>query len=261
MDAAPTLGDKLQPSHTAIVVVDMQNDFFRIERDDSGGSVNRMYNGEALRAALPPLLEGARRAGVLLVFVRMINDLKYLSPPVAERLDRIGMLGVGCQSGTWGADYWEGTRPEPDPRRRRRGGQTPLQRLPRHRSGPAAALQRHPDRRLHRRGDKRLRGVDRREGLFNDFYGVMVQDCVADGDERATTPASASTSAPSARCVVLARPPQHLEPVAGRRRVRQLAESAPLTSARTRSASCRWCSPSWRVCCATQSTERSATTG
>ena len=43
----------------------------------------------------------------------MINDLEYLSPPVAERLERIGLLGNGLQTGTWGADYWDPVRPDP----------------------------------------------------------------------------------------------------------------------------------------------------
>jgi ureidoacrylate peracid hydrolase len=177
-----SLSDKLQPSHTAIVVVDMQNDFFRVEPDDSGRPVNRMYNGEALRDALPRLLDGARQAGVLLVFVRMINDREYLSPPVAERLDRIGMLGVGCQSGTSGADYWEGSRPDAT---RRRDLEVIKHRYSAfHGTDLALLLRANGIQTVAYTGVATSGCVEStaREGLFNDFYGVMVQDCVADGD-------------------------------------------------------------------------------
>jgi ureidoacrylate peracid hydrolase len=171
-----SLRDKLDPAHTAVVVVDMQNDFFN---PDTG----TMYNGAALAEALPRFLDGARAAGVLMAFVRMINDTAYLSPPVAERLERIGMLGVGCQSGTWGADYWEPIRPNrASPRefeiikhRYSAFHDTDLSLLLRANGVQTVALT--------GVGTSGCVESTAREALFHDFYGVMVSDCVADGDQ------------------------------------------------------------------------------
>src|SRR4051794_28959807 len=92
----------------------MQNDFCHPDGVCAGVSgAAGLYNGEAIERELPKLLDGARRRGVLIAFVRMINDVTYLSPPVAERLERIGLLGVGLQTGTWGADYYGDIRPQP----------------------------------------------------------------------------------------------------------------------------------------------------
>src|SRR5205807_3588322 len=66
-----TLEEKIAPGHTALVVVDVQNDFCA-----EGGMMDREGNDlsavQEMAGALPALLEAARRAGVLVVFVRNV---------------------------------------------------------------------------------------------------------------------------------------------------------------------------------------------
>ena len=64
-----SLAEKVEPAHTALLVVDMQNDFCA-----DGGLVSK--DGRDISAAqemakrLPPFVEAARKAGVLVVFMR-----------------------------------------------------------------------------------------------------------------------------------------------------------------------------------------------
>ncbi|MCS6802925.1 MAG: cysteine hydrolase [Dehalococcoidia bacterium] len=92
------------PRRTALLVVDVQNDF-------CGGGA-----GEAIRAGLARLLDAARTTGVLRVFIRALYDQQYLSAPFAAQLAKLGRLGRVCQEGTPGADYWPGFAAQPGPR-------------------------------------------------------------------------------------------------------------------------------------------------
>src|SRR5262245_58752124 len=181
--AFPSLQEKLDPCHTAVVVVDVQNDFCHAEDAASGArSGPGLYNGTILRESLPHLLDGARRASALRVFVRMINDRVYLSPPVAERLARVGRLDKGPLSGTWGADYWENIRPAPDNPREIEVIKHRYSAF--HGTRLDLILRRHGIRTLVFTGVATSGCVEStaREGLFHDYYVLMVRDCVADGD-------------------------------------------------------------------------------
>jgi ureidoacrylate peracid hydrolase len=94
----------LAPEWTALLIVDVQNDFC------AAGA------GAAICQGLSRLLTAARAHGVLRVFVRALYDPPYLSPPFAAVLARLGRLGKVCQEGTLGADYWPPFRPQPEPR-------------------------------------------------------------------------------------------------------------------------------------------------
>ena len=57
---------------------------------------------------IPPLLrllERARAAGVLVVFVQAIYDAQYLSAPMRERNKRRQVEMPRCLTGSWGADF------------------------------------------------------------------------------------------------------------------------------------------------------------
>jgi nicotinamidase-related amidase len=64
------LDKKVQPAHTALLVIDMQNDFIA-----SVGLVGRsgrdVSAAQKLAERLPDFIAAARRAGVLVVFVRI----------------------------------------------------------------------------------------------------------------------------------------------------------------------------------------------
>jgi ureidoacrylate peracid hydrolase len=98
------LRDRVNPATTALLVIDVQNDF-------CGGGL-----GEKIRPHLRKLVDAARESGAFRVFIRAHYDPQYLNPPFAERLTVLGRIGKICQEGTPGADWWEGFAPAPSAR-------------------------------------------------------------------------------------------------------------------------------------------------
>lgn len=113
-----TLAEKVRAAHTALIVIDMQNDFCA-----SDGFVARGGRDVSLvqRMAehLPALIEHARAAGVLVVFVRCSyssDDNRYLSDVWLEQAARRQGGGYTlypvCQDGTPGGEYFGDIRPK-----------------------------------------------------------------------------------------------------------------------------------------------------
>jgi ureidoacrylate peracid hydrolase len=104
--------ERVAPETTRLVVVDVQNDFLA-----DGGWFER--HGEDLgpmRRAVDNLIElvaVGRAAGVRPLFVRATYDRKWLSRPMLERHELVGLDTVHCQEGTWGAEFYK-VAPEPD---------------------------------------------------------------------------------------------------------------------------------------------------
>jgi ureidoacrylate peracid hydrolase len=109
--------DKIAPPHTALLVIDMQNDFAA-----EGGMSDRegldcsMIRDMAMR--LPKLCDAARRASVLLVFVRNLYSTErnfYLSDVWLEQAARMRKGSYTeypvCGTGTWGAEFYGNIRP------------------------------------------------------------------------------------------------------------------------------------------------------
>lgn len=100
-------------SRTAIVVVDMQNDFCSPKGALAalGGDVSR--NVEVVQR-LPAFLSRARDKGALIVWIRQAAREELVS---AARRERASSMGRGATSvaaiGTWGAELAEGLTPEP----------------------------------------------------------------------------------------------------------------------------------------------------
>lgn len=114
-----TLEEKVAPAHTALVVIDMQNDFCA-----SGGLVSRdgrdLSEAQKMAKRLPGLIQAARRAGVLPVFVRCVYTTegnKYLSDAWLEQAARERKGGFTsipvCREGEWEGDWYEDIRPLP----------------------------------------------------------------------------------------------------------------------------------------------------
>lgn len=99
-----TLEEKVDPAHTALLLVDFQNDFCSQE----GGAGQRGADLSSARAAAERtqgLLAAARAAGVRVVFIRAVYDEIYLSGPQLEvKARRNGALL--CQSNTWGVELF-----------------------------------------------------------------------------------------------------------------------------------------------------------
>lgn len=111
---------KLDPSSTALVTIDVQNDFC------SPGGVMQTEGAdlapvEEMLPRLGDLLETARAAGVYVVHVRnaySTADGRYLSEPfldvASRRLAGRALTSVPlCEPGSWGADHAEGFEPGP----------------------------------------------------------------------------------------------------------------------------------------------------
>ncbi len=113
-DLLRTLEEKVDPRHTALVVVDVQNDFCA-----DGGFLDRAYGPkgfkmdeiQAMVPRLEGLLEAARNAGVLRVFIQSYYDDCYLSDAMVEMTQRDDRNLPLCLKGTWGADFYR-VRPE-----------------------------------------------------------------------------------------------------------------------------------------------------
>ena len=105
------LCEKVDPRHTAVVVIDMQKDFttegcfwHSLGQDVSAA-------GE-LADRLAGFLDEARRHGVRVVHVMANYDPEYMNEPMHERLHRHGQARY-CQTGTRGSEFHEGLEPRP----------------------------------------------------------------------------------------------------------------------------------------------------
>ena len=167
-----SLEQKVDPAHAALLVVDVQNDFCA-----EGGFFHRSgYDLANIQRAVPllaGLLERARQAGVLTIFIQAIYDPEVLSGPMRERNRRRNLELPRCLTGTWGADFY-GVRPWPG---------EPV--IIKHRYSAFAATD--LEQVLRRRGIRSLllTGVSTdtcvestaREGYFRDFYVTLLADC------------------------------------------------------------------------------------
>lgn len=106
------LPEMIYPAHAALIVVDMQNDFCA-----KGGLFDR--SGKDLSAAqaivprLQRLVQGARDAGVMVVYLQNINLRDGASSSAAE-LSRRALFGIDSDvtlDGTWGAEIIPELRP------------------------------------------------------------------------------------------------------------------------------------------------------
>jgi nicotinamidase-related amidase len=101
------LDKKVQPAHTALLVIDMQNDF--VASDGLVGRSGRdVFAAQKLAERLPDFIAAARRAGVLVVFVRNVYSTErnfYLSDSWLEQAARKQSGGYTripvCAEGSW----------------------------------------------------------------------------------------------------------------------------------------------------------------
>ncbi len=116
-----TLADKVRPAHTALLVIDMQNDFCA-----KGGLVDRggrdVSAAQEMAARLPTLIDSARKSGVLVVFVAqpLFDGKERVSVGCLARAGCARRQGGGytltpvCGDGTWNGDYYGDIWPLPD---------------------------------------------------------------------------------------------------------------------------------------------------
>lgn len=103
-----TLEEQLRPAHTALVIVDMQNDFCAeggyLQRTRAANSRHpiRVDANERIAERIERLADASRRAGATVAWLRSIYDFKYLAPAHIARREGEGC----CMEGTWGADWF-----------------------------------------------------------------------------------------------------------------------------------------------------------
>lgn len=110
--------EKIHPRHTALLVIDMQNDFCA----EGGLATREGFDATPVRdmaARLPDFCAAARKAGVLVVFVRNLYSTEsnfYLSDAWLEQAARVRKgsytLDPVCAAGHWGSEFYGNIRPE-----------------------------------------------------------------------------------------------------------------------------------------------------
>lgn len=107
-----SIAEKADPRHSALLVIDVQNDFAAPGGFfDQIGADLKVVQQERVPNLLR-LIAAARGAGVLVIFVQAIYDPEHLSDAMRERNARIGSELPRCRSGSWGADFYR-VAPEP----------------------------------------------------------------------------------------------------------------------------------------------------
>lgn len=166
------LEQKVAPENAALVVVDVQNDFAA----DGGFFHHIGADVKTIQQSVPNLIrliDRAREAGVLVVFVQAIYDPQDLSAPMRERNLRRKVEMPRCLTGSWGADFY-GVRPrpgEPVVIKHRYSGVINTELVP--------VLKRHGVRSLLLAGIATDTCVEStgRDAYFLDYYVTMVSDC------------------------------------------------------------------------------------
>lgn len=106
VDLESLLGGEFSPDRTALVVVDVQNDFCA-----RGGFFDRVGHDLAMVHAaidrLEHVLSAARAADVAPIFVRTTYDEPYVSAPMRARYERLGYPLDVLISDTWGAEFFQ----------------------------------------------------------------------------------------------------------------------------------------------------------
>jgi nicotinamidase-related amidase len=117
-----TLAEKVGPSHTAIIVVDMQNDLMMPYRRDARGR-EEANPGWKIVEPLQSLIRAGRQAGVRIVYIQYTTDTNYqsMSPQWIYYSQRYaashGTYGRNlevCLEGTWGHQILDELKPGPE---------------------------------------------------------------------------------------------------------------------------------------------------
>ena len=106
-----TFAEKIDPAKTALVVVDMQNEFCSPDGyvAKQGWDIRPM---QAMALNLSKFVAAARQY-VRIVHVRGQYEPAMMPPQMVERLHRLG-ISPYCQPGTKGAEFYPGFEPSPD---------------------------------------------------------------------------------------------------------------------------------------------------
>jgi ureidoacrylate peracid hydrolase len=107
VEVLKTLTERIDPTHTALIVVDMQNDFCA-----DGGYVQMTKGGDMsgngpLAKKIMSVVEQARAAGTTIVWIQANYEPRYLSGQALLKRDERGINSVCCAGESWGWDFFE----------------------------------------------------------------------------------------------------------------------------------------------------------
>jgi ureidoacrylate peracid hydrolase len=106
---ALSLGERVDPSHGMLIVVDMQNDF--CHRDGAACKRGRDMNFvQNMIPRLVRLVEQAREHAFPICFVRTSGN-QWTNSPVWTEFKNSELLA--CAEGSWGAEFHAGLEPQP----------------------------------------------------------------------------------------------------------------------------------------------------
>ena len=177
--ALTTLEAKVDPEHTALVVVDVQNDFCA-----EGGMLDRegldISRIQAMVPRLVDLIARAREAGCLIVYIQTIYNAEanYMSDVWLEQsMKRWNGRFIDypvCLEGGWGGDFYDGVEPrpgEPVVHKHRYGGFVG--------TNLDMVLRSNGIRTMIMTGSITNGCVEStaRDGFFHDYYIVFLDDC------------------------------------------------------------------------------------
>ncbi len=107
------LADKIDPARTALVVIDVQNDFCHPDGlfPRLGADISAMA---PMAERIAALVAEARRLDILILWVRATYDPVVRGAALDDALDKPGLDANGCQTGTFGAEWYGEIRPNRD---------------------------------------------------------------------------------------------------------------------------------------------------
>ncbi len=105
-DLLTGLSAVVAPGHTAVLAIDLQNDFCAPGGHTEGNLGKDVAGCQAVVEPVERLAAAARRAGALVVWIKADYDRAYLSPPIHARQVARGIEEAYCVSGTWGAEFY-----------------------------------------------------------------------------------------------------------------------------------------------------------
>ncbi|MSQ27294.1 MAG: cysteine hydrolase [Dehalococcoidia bacterium] len=104
-----TLEEKVDPKHAALLVVDMQNDFCH-EQGVTALNGADVSNAQGMVPRLRHLIDGAKRAGMLVAFIRTTHG-EWTDSEARVEQRRLRQHPHNCVEGAWGADWYAGMEP------------------------------------------------------------------------------------------------------------------------------------------------------
>lgn len=98
--------DYIEPQKSAVLVIDMQNDFCHPQGHFGKQQLNLLHTQE-MGPTLNKFVETARKLDVTIFHIRSFMDEKFLSRPMIARKKELGRENDICCEGSWESEFFE----------------------------------------------------------------------------------------------------------------------------------------------------------